>query len=148
MPACRICVEKGLSTSCIWARRGERDTENRFHPDWLAALHALIDEAEASRGPAALVTAGDGKFYSTGADLEWGAANPDHIDRYLSEVQGLLARILTLPMPTVAAVNGHAFGAGAFLTAAHDHRVMRADRGYICFPESPWVRITLAARSN
>ncbi len=114
--------------------KGERDTENRFHPDWLAALHALIDEAEASRGPAALVTAGDGKFYSTGADLEWGAANPDHIDRYLSEVQGLLARILTLPMPTVAAVNGHAFGAGAFLTAAHDHRVMRADRGYICFP--------------
>ncbi|AHH18701.1 enoyl-CoA hydratase/isomerase family protein [Nocardia nova SH22a] len=113
---------------------GERDTENRFHPDWLTALHAIIDEAVASPGPAALVTVGDGKFYSTGADLAWGAAHPDRIDRYLTDVQGLLARILTLPMPTVAAVNGHAFGAGAFLTVAHDYRIMRADRGYVCFP--------------
>lgn len=31
------------------------------------------------------------------------------------DVQVLLARLLTLPVPTVAAVNGHAFGAGAML---------------------------------
>jgi enoyl-CoA hydratase/carnithine racemase len=50
-------------------------------------------------------------------------------------VQHLLARILTLPVPTIAAVNGHAFGAGAMLAVAHDFRVMRADRGFLCFPE-------------
>jgi enoyl-CoA hydratase/carnithine racemase len=32
-------------------------------------------------------------------------------------------------------VVGHAFGAGAMLAIAHDFRVMRADRGYFCFPE-------------
>ena len=39
------------------------------------------------------------------------------------------------PVPTAAALNGHAFGAGAMLAAACDYRVMRADRGYFCFPE-------------
>jgi Delta3-Delta2-enoyl-CoA isomerase len=47
----------------------------------------------------------------------------------------LLARVLVAPVPTVAAVNGHAFGAGSMLGIAHDVRVMRVDRGYYCFPE-------------
>ncbi|MGH3525638.1 MAG: enoyl-CoA hydratase/isomerase family protein, partial [Mycobacterium sp.] len=53
----------------------------------------------------------------------------------VGRVQGMLARVLTLPIPTAAAVVGHAFGAGAMLALAHDFRVMRADRGYFCFPE-------------
>jgi enoyl-CoA hydratase/carnithine racemase len=38
-------------------------------------------------------------------------------------------------MTTVAAINGHAFAAGLMLALAHDFRIMRADRGYVCFPE-------------
>lgn len=110
------------------------DPENRFNPDWLKAVHALLDEVEAESGPRALVTTGHGKYYSTGADLSWGAQNPGQIDGWLNEIQALLARILAFPMPTVAAMQGHAFGAGAFLAIAHDHSVMRADRGYLCFP--------------
>ncbi|MGW4844280.1 enoyl-CoA hydratase/isomerase family protein [Nocardia brasiliensis] len=114
--------------------RDERDTENRFNPEWIAALDAILDEATTTGGPAALVTTGTGKFYSTGADLAWAAEHPDDIDAYLTDLQRLLARILTLPIPTVAAVNGHVFGAGAFLAVAHDRRIMRSDRGYFCFP--------------
>ena len=61
--------------------------------------------------------------------------NFDKHAEYVEEVQELLARVLTLPVPTVAAVNGHAFGAGSMLAMAHDYRVMREDRGYFCFPE-------------
>jgi enoyl-CoA hydratase/carnithine racemase len=43
--------------------------------------------------------------------------------------------MLTLPVPTAAAISGHSFGAAAMLALAHDFRVMRADRGYFCFPE-------------
>jgi enoyl-CoA hydratase/carnithine racemase len=43
--------------------------------------------------------------------------------------------VLIAPVPTVAAINGHAFGAGSMLAIAHDFRVMRVDRGYYCFPE-------------
>ena len=54
---------------------------------------------------------------------------------YVSVVQHLLARVLALPVPTVAAIQGHAFAAGAMLTLSHDARVMRADRGFWCLPE-------------
>jgi enoyl-CoA hydratase/carnithine racemase len=47
----------------------------------------------------------------------------------------VLASLLRFPGATVAAVNGHAFGAGAILAAAADFRVQRIDRGYWCLPE-------------
>lgn len=109
--------------------------ENRFHPDWIAAVHAALDEVEATDGPRALVTTASGKFFSNGLDLDWLGAHPNELDGYLTSVQTLLARYLTFPAPTVAAVSGHNFGAGAMLALANDFRVMRADRGYFCLPE-------------
>ncbi|MFL6088773.1 MAG: enoyl-CoA hydratase-related protein [Aeromicrobium sp.] len=107
--------------------------ENRFSPDWLTATEDILDKVVAA--PAPLVTIADGMFYSNGLDLEWVTANMDQFGAYAARVEALLARILTLPVPTVAAVNGHAFGAGAMLAMAHDWRIMRDDRGYFCFPE-------------
>ncbi|WP_007027838.1 enoyl-CoA hydratase-related protein, partial [Saccharomonospora iraqiensis] len=112
------------------------DTENRFHPDWLASVRACLDEVTAVDGPAALVTTATGKFFSNGLDLDWLAANQDRAGDYVAEVQALFARMLTLPMITVAALQGHTFAAGAMLSLAHDFRVMRADRGFWCLPEA------------
>ena len=39
------------------------------------------------------------------------------------------------PCITIAAINGHAFAAGAMVALAHDFRVMRNDRGFFCLPE-------------
>ena len=87
-------------------------------------------------GPKALVTTGTGKFYSNGLDLDWAMANVgDDFDRYIADVIAIYGRVLTFPCSTVAAVNGHAFGAGGQLMMAHDFRVMREDRGYFCMPE-------------
>ena len=99
------------------------------------SVSALLDEVSNQPAPRALVTMARGKFYSNGLDLDWVLAHPDLRGAYVADVQALLARVLALPMPTVAAVTGHAFGAGAMLATAHDWRVMRADRGYYCFPE-------------
>ncbi|MCD0451652.1 enoyl-CoA hydratase-related protein [Actinocorallia sp. API 0066] len=109
--------------------------ENRFSPDWMDRVHGLLDAVVGHDGAAALVTTARGKFFSNGLDLEWLGAHPDELVSYVARVQELLARFLTLPVPTAAAVNGHAFGAGAMLATAHDFRFMRADRGYYCFPE-------------
>ena len=112
------------------------DTENRFHPDWLASVNSLLDQVEQAEGPKALVTTATGKFFSNGLDLDWLFAHADRAGEYVGGVQELLARVLSLPMVTVAALQGHTFAAGAMFSLAHDFRVMRADRGFWCLPEA------------
>ena len=111
--------------------------ENRFRPETLAEWHAALDEVEGAGNPAALVTTGTGKFYSNGLDLDWmlGSASEEERGEYIPAVLGLMARVLVFPTITVAALNGHAFGAGAQLSLGHDFRVMRTERGYWCMPE-------------
>ena len=111
------------------------DGENRFGPKFLDELSGALDEVTGASGPRALVTTGTGKFYSNGLDLDWISQRPDEWGTYVARVHGLFARFLTMPMPTVAALNGHVFAAGGMLALSHDYRVMRADRGFFCLPE-------------
>jgi len=113
-----------------------RAGENRFNRASVNALNEALDTVEASTGPAALVTVGEDKFFSNGLDLTWMAGDGSHEGgRLVGDVMRLLGRFLVLPVPTVAAINGHAFAAGGMLALAHDFRVMRADRGFFCLPE-------------
>ncbi|TMA83409.1 MAG: enoyl-CoA hydratase/isomerase family protein [Deltaproteobacteria bacterium] len=113
-----------------------RAGENRFNRASVNALNEALDTVEASSGPAALVTTGEEKFFSNGLDLTWMAGDgSSEGGRFVVDVMRLLGRFLVLSVPTVAAVNGHAFAAGGMLALAHDWRVMRADRGFFCLPE-------------
>jgi Delta3-Delta2-enoyl-CoA isomerase len=130
-----------MASTATLSREGEvylldlGDGENRFHPDWLAQVGVALDEVEKAEGPRALVTTARGKIWSNGLDLEWLSTHTDEFSAYALDVQGLMARVLELPVPTVAAVQGHAFAAGAMFALCHDFRVMRADRGWFCLPE-------------
>jgi enoyl-CoA hydratase/carnithine racemase len=108
--------------------------ENRFTPEWLDEVERRLDEVAAVH-PRALVTTATGKFFSNGLDLDRLVQDPDGLAPYVRRVHGLFARILAFPGPTVAALQGHVFAAGAMLALAHDWRVMRADRGFFCLPE-------------
>lgn len=112
------------------------DDENRFNVDWMSVLEACLDEVQTAPAPRALVTMATGKFWSNGLDLEWMAANSELIGVFIPRVHDLLARVLGMGVPTVAALQGHTFAAGAMLALAHDERVMRADRGFFCLPEA------------
>ncbi len=111
------------------------DGENRFNRTSIDAWHATLDQLEASEGPLAVVTTGTGKFFSNGLDLDWLGTPGTDATGFIDDVHRLLGRILGFGAMTVAAVNGHAFAGGAMLASAHDHLVMRADRGYWCLPE-------------
>ena len=103
-------------------------------------LNAALDEVEQTSGPQALVTASsDSKFFSNGLDLDWITSKGEHEggDRKVfgDEAMKLFSRLITFPIPTIAAVNGHAFGAGFMWALCHDQRVMRRDRGMMCANE-------------
>jgi enoyl-CoA hydratase/carnithine racemase len=108
--------------------------ENRINNDFVDGFLDALDVVEAREGPVALITTGVDKFFSNGLDLEWMAAS-DQGSRFIERVHELFARIQNLNAYTVAAVNGHAFAAGAMLATAHDYVVMRSGRGYWCLPE-------------
>lgn len=109
--------------------------ENRFNPGWVEAVTALVEEVVQAEGPRALVTSATGKFWSNGLDLEWMAANQEAVPTFIPRVQELFARVLEAGVFSVAAIQGHCFAAGAMLATAHDFRVMREDRGFLCYPE-------------
>lgn len=111
------------------------DGENRFHPDWIAGFNQALDQIEATQGPKALVTTAAGKYWCTGLDLDWIGEHSAELPSYLAAAHHLLARVLALPVPSVAAIQGHCFAAGAMIALAHDVRIMRADRGFFCLPE-------------
>jgi Delta3-Delta2-enoyl-CoA isomerase len=110
--------------------------ENRLHPDLLDALEATIDQVELADVAGALVLTGAGKFFSNGLDLDYMSMHPARAEATLTSVHALLGRILGLGIPTVAAINGHAFAAGAMLALTFDEAVMRSDRGFFCLPEA------------
>jgi Delta3-Delta2-enoyl-CoA isomerase len=116
------------------------DGENRWNTTFVREGAKAVDEVEASTGPAALVTTSSNeKFFSNGLDLAWIQSSGEHRggDRtvFADEFMKLMGRLITLPIPTVCAINGHAFGAGFMFALCHDVRVMREDRGFACANE-------------
>jgi enoyl-CoA hydratase/carnithine racemase len=122
-----------------------RGGENRFNPSFIGEMNRALDQVEQSSGSAALVTVGgEEKFYSNGLDLGWLMGEGiKEWKNFIPQVLKFLGRVMASSFPTVAAINGHAFAAGAMLALAHDFRVMRADRGFFCLPEVD-IKIPLA----
>ena len=88
----------------------------------LNALHAAFDKAERDR--AVPVLKARGKHFSGGFDLNVFARGSAE-DQYLMVKAGaeLALRILSFPLPVVAACQGNAFPMGAFLIMSSDHRI-------------------------
>ena len=117
------------------------DGENRFNPEFLEAFLRVLDTIEQETEARTLVVrATDEKIFCNGIDLNWIApllksGEKEPIKDFLFKLNDLFKRILLYPMPTIAAITGHAFAGGAILACAFDFRFMRTDRGFFCFPE-------------
>lgn len=117
------------------------DGENRLNFPFLDAFLAVLDEIENETVAKTLVVkSSHEKIWSNGIDLNWllpalEKEGEPLAAKFRVRMWTLMRRVLTYPMITIAAITGHAFAAGAFLSFAHDFRFMRADRGWICLPE-------------
>lgn len=111
---------------------------NAFSVAMLADLAAHLDAIE--RDPsvrAVLVTAEGTRAFCTGADINgWGDLSPAEFARHwVRDGHRIFDRLARLSKPTLAVLNGHAFGGGLELAAACDLRVM-ATGASLALPEA------------
>ncbi|CAE8623037.1 unnamed protein product [Polarella glacialis] len=125
-----LCEAAGVFT--LTMTRGE----NRVNPEFVALLSQALELVEAAPSPKVLVITSKGKFFCNGLDLEWMQTQKGDSLDMVESFWKCLARLLVMDCHTVAAINGHGFGAGMFLSLACDWRVMQTGRGFLNFPEA------------
>ncbi|MBI9087756.1 MAG: enoyl-CoA hydratase/isomerase family protein [Desulfobacterium sp.] len=117
------------------------NTANKQNLVFADTMNKVFDEILEDGGIFSIVlTSSDEKNFSQGIDVEWlgqcfNDKDFESIKQFMFGMNSVFKRLLTMPVPVIAAINGHAFGNGAILSCACDFRFMKADRGYFCFPE-------------
>ncbi|HEY1100087.1 MAG TPA: enoyl-CoA hydratase-related protein, partial [Myxococcota bacterium] len=72
-----------------------------------------------------LIIAGNDKAFCAGADLkERKGMSPTEVRAFLRRIKGIMDLVERVPMPTIAAIEGVAFGGGCELALACDMRVL------------------------
>lgn len=134
---------------CTIERRGNiflltltGDDEHRLNPTLIGSIRSALAEvkSQATRG-SVLITSAQGKFFSNGFDLRYAQAAgsvqgaKDRLMNMVEIFKPLVADLISLPMPTIAAITGHAAAAGLMLAMSHDYITMRSDKGVLYMSE-------------
>ena len=100
------------------------DKHNAFDDDMIATLHECFDTLHEDSAVRAVVLQSTGKSFSAGADLAWmermAAYSYDENLRDASALAEMLQRLRTLPQPTLARIQGNAFGGAIGLISCCD----------------------------
>ncbi|KAI3412571.1 uncharacterized protein J3R85_017192, partial [Psidium guajava] len=112
--------------------------EHRLNPNLISSLRSALFRLQSdpsASSSSALITTAHGKFFSNGYDLDWAQSSEPRLRLMSSSLCSLVHDLICLPMPTIAAVTGHASAAGMMLALSHDYVVMRRDRGFLYMSE-------------
>ncbi len=132
--ALQLSVEEGLARVVL--NRPER--HNAFDDQVIAELSDAFDKLAADESVRAVILAANGKSFSAGADIEWmkraAAYTKQENETASLEMAEMLNRLYTLPQPTIALVQGGAYGGGVGLVAVSDV-VIATEQAKFCFSE-------------
>lgn len=107
------------------------DVMNSLDVDTVARLHAVLDECAAAR---VVVVRGEGRGFSAGRDLSNAKPLEEDARAILADLfNPAIARLRSLPMPTIAAVHGPALGVGFGIAMACD-MVIAAEKSRLGSP--------------
>ena len=124
-----IVTETDLGVGIITLNRPDR--HNAFDDAAIAELSDAIDKMAADPGVRVLVISSSGKSFCAGADLNWmkraaGYSSDENLrdSRALAE---MLRRLAQCPKPTIARIQGPAYGGGVGLIACCDVAIATFD---------------------
>ena len=110
---------------------------NVFTFDKVSKLIDLYDKVDKTTGPGVIVTVSTSpKIFSAGFDLSYWMEDLK-VNPIISgaNIQGLFSKIMTLSMPSLCVINGHAYGAGFVIALCHRFRAMKASSAKVCLSE-------------
>jgi len=98
---------------------------NAFNFAMLNELSQIVEKIRFNRDIRVVIFTGNGeKSFSTGADLkERKTLSETEVREFLYKIRSTFQQIAELPQPTIAAINGYAFGGGLELALACDIRI-------------------------
>ena len=113
-------VEDGVATLTV----DRPDKLNSLNVETLEALDEALDEAEAADARALVLTGAGEDAFVAGADISYmqDLSTPE-AQAYAELGHSVASRLETFPAPTIASINGYAFGGGCELAIACDLRV-------------------------
>ena len=101
----------------------DRPPANAIDESLLRDLSLAVREAQEDEAVRAIVITGAGKFFSGGLDLVAAMSRGDEqVPLFRDLFRDAFLELLTLPKPTIAAMNGHAIAGGLILALACDFR--------------------------
>ncbi|WP_420584166.1 enoyl-CoA hydratase/isomerase family protein [Ruegeria sp.] len=111
---------------------------NALTVEMLEALEGRLQEVERDPSIRSLILTGAGeKAFCCGADIRaWGGLSPAEFARHwVRDGHRIFDRLARIGKPTIAAINGHAFGGGLELASCCDLRLM-TPRATLALPEA------------
>lgn len=114
------------------------EKHNAFDDSMLAHLQLVIEDARDNPSVGVIILMSNGPHFSAGADVSWMQRMVDYNEKENITDAMILAQMMhslhTCTKPTIAMVQGAAYGGGAGLAAACDITVA-ADTAKFCFSE-------------
>jgi len=117
------------------------EVNNAYDEALIQGLHDAMDALGAKPGVRVVVLRGAGRHFQAGADLKWiarvASQSPEENERASRATAMAVHRLNTLPVPTLALVQGGCFGGGTGIVAACDV-VIAAEDAMFSIAETRW----------